>query len=764
MGFSVDLRRCQVLGLVGFGLSRGWGVRPPGPCRCGSCWLPLRRGRRSAWSVCTSGVVLLIAAWALLGRVIRGPEPPTPRALLVVLAVWAAPLLLAPPLFSRDVYSYLAQGAMVDAHIDVYTHGPARLGGPLADEVAPVWQHTATPYGPVFLAVASALSGLTRARSTGRTVRDAGGRAARRGADGRRPAPARPAQRRRPGRRAVARRAQPARAAAPRRRRAQRRHHARAAGRRAGGRARAAGPSSAPCSSRSPPWSRRPPLLGLAAVVALQVRGRARPGPNGRGDHGWPRRSPPPRPRPPSPARDTAGSAALRHPSLTRRTGRPPASSAAPPAPCSRTSAATWRPSPSRLARRSDSCVTVVVVLAHMAAPPTAQPGVRARPQPGRRGRPRPRDPPLVRPVGPVPHRRRRTEHLRYAAGSPPPRGVLALAVLPSGSPPDPEQLVLAVSGGVLAVVVLWQAHQTSRTRRPWSARHERRPETSAAHRPRPARSSSSVLAAAVTVFTATVPLLRDWFDLRVYHGAIDAWVHHGGRIYDYLVPGTTYGFTYPPFAAVAMLPMALLGLHAAIARQPAAQPGGARPWSCASLVGRAAAPPVRLVRLRRSPSACWPCSNRSATPSASARSTSCCWPSSSPTPGCCPPGAAAGRASASASPPRSSSRPRSSSCCCCSPGAGAPPRSRRPSPRPPPRAGGLGRPRTPPASTGPRRCGTPSRIGRLAYVSNQSLQGVLARLADPARTEPCRLGAGRVLAVLGVWAWRVRRAVAAGD
>ncbi|WP_406438153.1 glycosyltransferase 87 family protein [Streptomyces sp. NBC_01613] len=72
-------------------------------------------------------------------------------------------------------------------------------------------------------------------------------------------------------------------------------------------------------------------------------------------------------------------------------------------------------------------------------------------------------------------------------------------------------------------------------------------------------------LAAAVTVFTATVPLLRDWFDLRVYYGAVNSWIHHGGRIYDYRVPGTTYGFTYPPFAAVAMLPMALVGLRTAI-------------------------------------------------------------------------------------------------------------------------------------------------------------------------------------------------------
>jgi alpha-1,6-mannosyltransferase len=40
--------------------------------------------------------------------------------------------------------------------------------------------------------------------------------------------------------------------------------------------------------------------------------------------------------------------------------------------------------------------------------------------------------------------------------------GVLALAVLPSGGPADIGQLVLAVSGGVLAVVVLWQARQAA--------------------------------------------------------------------------------------------------------------------------------------------------------------------------------------------------------------------------------------------------------------------------------------------------------------
>ncbi|MGW5097124.1 polyprenol phosphomannose-dependent alpha 1,6 mannosyltransferase MptB [Streptomyces nodosus] len=160
MAFPVDLRRCQALGLAGTAFL-ALGGETAGALPVADLLSP-ESGRAALGLVGVYfGVVLLIAAWALLGKVIRGPEPPTTRALLMVLVVWAAPLLLAPPLFSRDVYSYLAQGAMVDAHIDVYAHGPARLGGPLAGEVAPVWRDSAAPYGPVFLVIASALVGLT---------------------------------------------------------------------------------------------------------------------------------------------------------------------------------------------------------------------------------------------------------------------------------------------------------------------------------------------------------------------------------------------------------------------------------------------------------------------------------------------------------------------------------------------------------------------------------------------------------------------------
>ncbi|MBQ1049344.1 DUF2029 domain-containing protein [Micromonospora sp. C51] len=73
------------------------------------------------------------------------------------------------------------------------------------------------------------------------------------------------------------------------------------------------------------------------------------------------------------------------------------------------------------------------------------------------------------------------------------------------------------------------------------------------------------VLAVAVAGFLSVAAVRHGFFDLQVYRGALVWWVHDGGEIYDYLKPGTQYGFTYPPFAALVMLPMAYLSWHAAI-------------------------------------------------------------------------------------------------------------------------------------------------------------------------------------------------------
>jgi alpha-1,2-mannosyltransferase len=65
-------------------------------------------------------------------------------------------------------------------------------------------------------------------------------------------------------------------------------------------------------------------------------------------------------------------------------------------------------------------------------------------------------------------------------------------------------------------------------------------------------------LAIASCLFVARFAARHGFFDLKVYYGAMNYWVNRGGSLYDYLLPHSTYGFTYPPFAALVMLPMAV--------------------------------------------------------------------------------------------------------------------------------------------------------------------------------------------------------------
>ncbi len=107
------------------------------------------------------GVGLPVWAWVRLGRdVLAGTV--TGQQLTVAGAAWAAPVLLSPPLFTRDVYSYLAQGALALQGLDPYQVGPSKLPpGALADNVHYVWQTTPAPYGPLFILIAKTVTRLT---------------------------------------------------------------------------------------------------------------------------------------------------------------------------------------------------------------------------------------------------------------------------------------------------------------------------------------------------------------------------------------------------------------------------------------------------------------------------------------------------------------------------------------------------------------------------------------------------------------------------
>jgi hypothetical protein len=99
------------------------------------------------------GIALLLGAWFETIRATRTGSGIELRQLLLVLVAWAAPILLAPPLFSRDVYSYAAQGQMVSRDLNPYLHGPAVLGrgsGSFLTLVDPLWRHATAPYGPAW--------------------------------------------------------------------------------------------------------------------------------------------------------------------------------------------------------------------------------------------------------------------------------------------------------------------------------------------------------------------------------------------------------------------------------------------------------------------------------------------------------------------------------------------------------------------------------------------------------------------------------------
>jgi alpha-1,2-mannosyltransferase len=68
----------------------------------------------------------------------------------------------------------------------------------------------------------------------------------------------------------------------------------------------------------------------------------------------------------------------------------------------------------------------------------------------------------------------------------------------------------------------------------------------------------AGVMVAVTVAFLAGVQYWRGFFDLSIYFGAVRFW-SDGGGLYDYLLPETSYGFTYPPFAALAMLPMVVV-------------------------------------------------------------------------------------------------------------------------------------------------------------------------------------------------------------
>jgi alpha-1,6-mannosyltransferase len=116
-------------------------------------WLRFGHGLVLSSVLLWGGVALMLAAWLWLGRRVID-RTATEYTMIATTGFWLAPLLLSVPVFSRDTYSYLAQGALLRDGFDPYIVGPIENPNSLLDNVSPIWTTTTAPYGPGFILVA----------------------------------------------------------------------------------------------------------------------------------------------------------------------------------------------------------------------------------------------------------------------------------------------------------------------------------------------------------------------------------------------------------------------------------------------------------------------------------------------------------------------------------------------------------------------------------------------------------------------------------
>jgi hypothetical protein len=110
-----------------------------------------------------AGLAVMIGSWFEIVRALRRqPNAPLGSVALIATA-WALPVLFMPPLFSRDVYSYVAQGDMTTRGFNPYVHGPSVLGsGRVLTLVDPLWRHAKAPYGPAWERLSGGIVELAR--------------------------------------------------------------------------------------------------------------------------------------------------------------------------------------------------------------------------------------------------------------------------------------------------------------------------------------------------------------------------------------------------------------------------------------------------------------------------------------------------------------------------------------------------------------------------------------------------------------------------
>ena len=121
-------------------------------------------GVYTATVLLTLGAMLLVRSWVRLGQRLAGWPEGSLTAVVTAVVAWSLPLLLAVPIFSRDVYAYIGQGRLMAAGENPYTTGISALDNWFMLGADPAWAQSRTPYGPYFLWLAHLVVRITGAQ------------------------------------------------------------------------------------------------------------------------------------------------------------------------------------------------------------------------------------------------------------------------------------------------------------------------------------------------------------------------------------------------------------------------------------------------------------------------------------------------------------------------------------------------------------------------------------------------------------------------
>jgi alpha-1,6-mannosyltransferase len=111
-------------------------------------------------AVVVAGAILLVGVWVRLVAYLRATPGVKVRAVAAVLVAWTLPLVIAPPLFSHDIYSYAALGDMVGHgvnpyHVDIAAFGAGGAHAPYLSLVLRLWRTSLSSYGPGYLGLSA---------------------------------------------------------------------------------------------------------------------------------------------------------------------------------------------------------------------------------------------------------------------------------------------------------------------------------------------------------------------------------------------------------------------------------------------------------------------------------------------------------------------------------------------------------------------------------------------------------------------------------